>query len=166
MFYALKLLNYRICGLSQLLSLPSEVGWYLAPFLGFPLEDRDGDIVGAKPILGTGDNLVELFGLWSALQLGLALFLGHPELGIHAITVDGLVGDASLCHQGKGMDDGKKLADIVGAVDRTIVENLCTSLKINALVFHWTGISGAGCIHSPGVRLHLIGQRQDSIVSP
>ena len=63
------------------LSLPSEVGWNLAPFLGFPLEDRDSDIVGAKPILGTGDNLVELFGLWSALQLGLALFLGHPELG-------------------------------------------------------------------------------------
>ena len=159
MFYVLKLLNYRICGLSQLLSLPSEVGWNLAPFLGFPLEDRDGDIVGAKPILGTGDNLVELFGLWSALQLGLALFLGQPELGIHAITVDGLVGDASLCHQGKGMDDGKKLADIVGAVDRTIVENLCASLKVDALVFHRTGVSRTSGIHCPGISIYLVGQR-------
>ena len=58
MFYAVELLHVLILELSQLLSLPSEVGWNLAPFLGFPLEDRDGDIVGAKPILGTGDNLV------------------------------------------------------------------------------------------------------------
>ena len=29
-----------------------------------------------------------------------------------------------LLHQGEGVDDGEKLADVVGAVDRTIVENL------------------------------------------
>ena len=148
------------------LSFSSEVGWNLAPFLRIPFKDRHGDGVSAEPILGTGDDLIELLGLRSALQLGLALLLVYPELGIHAVAVDYLVGDAFLGHQSEGVDDGEELADVVGAVDRTIVENLCTSLKVNALIFHWTGISGAGCIHSPGVRLHLIGQRQDCIVSP
>ena len=148
------------------LSFSSEIGWNLAPFLRFPFKDRDGDGVGAEPVFGTGDDLIELLGLRSALQFGLALFLVYPELGIHADAVDYLVGNAFLSHQGEGVDDGEELADVVGAVDRTIVENLRTSLKINALVFHRTGISGAGCIHSPGVRLHLIGQRQDCIVSP
>ena len=34
------------------------------------------------------------------------------------------------------MDDGKELADVVGAVDRTIVENLLTSLRS----MHWYSI--------------------------
>ena len=122
--------------------------------------------MGAEPVFGTGDDLIELLGLRSALQFGLALLLVYPKLGIYAVAVDYLVGNALLCHQGEGVDDGEELANGVGAVDRTLVENLRTSLKINALIFHRTGISGAGCIHSPGVRLHLIGQRQDCIVSP
>ena len=68
--------------------------------------------------------------------------------------------------QGEGMDDGEKLADVVGAVDRTIVENLGTGLKVDALVFHRTGIAGTGGIHSPGVSYYLVWQRQNCIVSP
>ena len=132
------------------LSFSSEICRNLAPFLRFPFKDRDGDGVGAEPVFGTGDDLIELLGLRSALQFGLALLLVYPELGIHAVAVDYLVGNAFLGHQSEGVDDGEELADVVGAVDRTIVENLRTSLKINALVFHRTGISGAGCIHSPG----------------
>ena len=64
------------------------------------------------------------------------------------------------------MDDGKELADVVGAVNGTIVENLLTCLEINALVFHRTRIARTGCIHSPGIRLYLVGQRQHGIVSP
>ena len=82
------------------LSFSSEVGWNLAPFLRIPFKDRHGDGVSAEPILGTGDDLVELLGLRSALQLGLALLLVYPELGIHAVAIDYLVGDASLRHQG------------------------------------------------------------------
>ena len=113
--------------------------------------------MGAEPVFGTGDDLIELLGLRSALQLGLALLLVYPELGIHAVAVDYLVGNAFLGHQGEGVDDGEELADVVGAVDRTIVENLGTGLKVDALVFHRTGIAGTGGIHSPSVGYYLVG---------
>ena len=139
------------------LSFSSEIGRNLAPLLRFPFKDRNGDGVGAEPILGTGDDLIELLGLRSALQFGLALLLAYPELGIHAVAVDYLVGNALLCHQGEGVDDGEELADVVGAVDRTIVENLGAGLKVDALVFHRTRIAGTGCIYSPGIRRNFIG---------
>ena len=140
-----------------ILSLSSEIGWNLAPLLRFPLKDRYGDGVAAEPVFGTGDDLIELLGLRSALQFGLALFLAYPELGIHAVAINYLVGNALLLHQGEGVDDGEKLADVVGAVDRTIMENLGTGLKVDALVFHRTGIAGTGGIHSPGVGYYLVG---------
>ena len=152
--------------MKSILSLSSEIGWNLAPFLRFPFYNRYVDGVGAEPVLGSGDDLVELFGLGSALQFGLALFLAYPELGIHAVAINYLVGNALLLHQGEGVDDGEKLADVVGAVDRTIMENLGTGLKVDALVFHRTRIAGTGGIHSPGVGSYLVGQRQDCIVSP
>ena len=95
-----------------------------------------------------------------------ALFLAYPQLGIHAVAINYLVGNALLLHQGEGVDDGEKLADVVGAVDRTIMENLGTGLKVDALVFHRTGIAGTGGIHSPGVGYNFVGQRQNGIVSP
>ncbi len=147
------------------LSLSSEIGWNLAPFLRLPFYNRYGDGV-VRGAFGSGDDLIELFGLGSALQFGLALFLAYPELGIHAVAINYLVGNALLLHQGEGVDDGEKLADVVGAVDRTIVENLGTGLKVDALVFHRTGIAGTGGIHSPGVGSYLVGQRQNGIVSP
>ena len=82
------------------LSFSSEIGRNLAPFLCIPFHDRDGNGVGAEPVFGTGDDLVELLGLWGALQFDLALLLVYPELGIHAVAIDYLVGDASLGHQG------------------------------------------------------------------
>ena len=139
------------------LSFSSEIGRNLAPLLRFPFKDRNGDGVGAEPILGTGDDLIELLGLRSALQFGLALLLAYPELGIHAVAIDYLVGNALLCHQGEGVDDGEELADVVGAVDRTIVENLGAGLKVDALVSHRTRIAGTGCVYSPGIRRNFIG---------
>ena len=113
--------------------------------------------MGAEPVFGSGDDLIELFGLGSVLQFGLALFLAYPELGIYAVAINYLVGNALLLHQGEGVDDGEKLADVVGAVDRTIMENLGTGLKVDALVFHRTGIAGTGGIHSPSVGYYLVG---------
>ena len=141
----------------KVLSFSSEIGRNLAPLLRFPFKDRNGDGVGAEPILGTGDDLIELLGLRSALQFGLALLLAYPELGIHAVAIDYLVGNAFLVHQGEGVDDGEELADVVGAVDRTIVENLSSGLKIDALVFHRTRIAGTGSIYSPGICRNFIG---------
>jgi len=36
------------------------------------------------------------------------------------------------------VDDGKELADVVGAVNGTIVENLLTSLEINATRYRFS----------------------------
>ena len=119
-----------------------------------------------EPILSTGNDTVERLGLRRTLQLGFALFLFYPQLGIHTVAVNRLPMDATLLHQGKGMDDGKKLADVVGTVYRTIVENLCSRLQVDALVFHRSRIARAGCIYSPGIGIHLGGQRQDGIVAP
>ena len=113
--------------------------------------------MGAEPVFGTGNDLIELLGLRSAKQLGLALLLVYPDLGIYAVAVDYLAGNALLCHQGEGVDDGEKLADVVGAVDRTIVENLSAGLKVDALVFHRTRIAGTGSIYSPGICRNFIG---------
>ena len=70
------------------LSFSSEIGRNLAPFLCIPFHDRYGNRMSAEPILGTGDDLIELLGLRSALQFGLALLLAYPELGIYAVAVD------------------------------------------------------------------------------
>ena len=113
--------------------------------------------MGAEPVFGTGDDLIELLGLRSAKQLGLALLLVYPDLGIYAVAVDYLAGNALLCHQGEGVDDGEELADVVGAVDRTLVKNLGAGLKVDALVFHRTRISGTGSIYSPGICRNFIG---------
>ena len=36
----------------------AEVGGNLAPFLGFPFDDRDGGMVGSEPSLGAGYEFV------------------------------------------------------------------------------------------------------------
>ncbi len=106
-------------------------------------------LVGAEPVLCAGYDLMELRGPGSMLQFGLTLFLFYPQLGIHAVAIDYLVSNPPLLHQGKGVDYGEELADIIGAVKWTVVENLCSRLQVYALVFHRTGIAGTGCIYSP-----------------
>ena len=103
--------------------LPSEVGRHLAPLLGFPLYDRDGDAVALEPCLGTFDELEELFGLFIALELGLAAFLAYPTDGCAAIAIDGHL-EPLLVEHGQSVYDGKKLSDVVGAVHGAKVEYL------------------------------------------
>ena len=57
---------------------PPKVGWNFAPLAGLPLDDGIAPLVGAQPVFGTDDDLVELFSLWRALQLGLTLALIDP----------------------------------------------------------------------------------------
>ena len=64
--------------MKSILSLSSEIGWKLAPLLRCPFYNRYGEGVGAEPVLGSGDDLIELFGLGSGLQFGLALILAYP----------------------------------------------------------------------------------------
>ena len=66
-----------------------KVGRDLAPLLGLPLDDGDGDAMRLEPRFGTLDELEELFGLFGALKLSLATFLAYPADGCAAITIDG-----------------------------------------------------------------------------
>lgn len=63
------------------------------------------------------------------------------------------------------MDNGKKLADVVGAVDRAEMKHHLTGGKINAPVFHRTGITAACRVDSPSVCPYTRMQGQNSIVS-
>lgn len=135
----------------------AEVGGHFPPLLGFPFKNRCGDGVCTEPVFSSGDDLIELFGLRCALQCRLAFSLLHPENGIVAVGIDGLVLDALLVHQGEGMDNGEKLSDVVGAVHRTEVEYLRTGLQVDALIFHRAGIAGAGGVYRPCVGDYLVG---------
>lgn len=52
---------------------------------GLPFDDGVAEVVGVEPVLGTGDNLIELFRLGRAFQFGLALALLYPEDGVVAV---------------------------------------------------------------------------------
>ena len=60
----------------------AEVSRYLAPFRGLPFDNRITEIVGLKPVLGSDNDLIELFCLGCALQFCLAFAFVHPEDGI------------------------------------------------------------------------------------
>ena len=65
------------------------------------------DGVGAGPVLGSGDDLVELFGLGAPIELHCFLQAEHSRF----VAINYLVGNALLLHQGRGVDDG--FADVV-----------------------------------------------------
>ena len=106
-------------------------------------------------MLCTGNDLVKLFCLGCALKFGLAFPLAHPENGIVRIRVNGLVVKSLLPSQSQGMNNSQKFADIVRAVNRSIVEYASSRLQIDGLIFHRTRITGTGCIHRPCVCPHL-----------
>lgn len=70
---------------------PPEISGHFSPFGGFPLDNRITIVMGVEPILGTGDNLIELLRPWGALQGCLAFTLTHPEDGVVGVGIDGLV---------------------------------------------------------------------------
>jgi len=121
--------------------------------------------VGLKPALGSGDNLEELFRLGRALQLGLALALGDPEDGVVGVAVDGLIVQALLPTEGEGVDDGKELSDVVGAVDGAEVEHLVARLEVDGLILHRAGIARAGGIHRPGICPYFHRKRKYGVVA-
>ena len=107
--------------LSMLFS--SEVCGDLSPLPGFPFEYGGGIGVFAQPFLGTFYQLEKFFGLGVAGQFGLTFLLFHPVDGIGTVAVNGHI-KASLLQQGKAMDNGKKLSDVIGAVYGAEVEDL------------------------------------------
>ena len=134
---------------------PTEVGRYFAPFLSLPFDDGITEIMRLEPVFGTGDNLEELFRLWRALQLCLALPLRHPENGIVTVGIDGLIGQALLPTEGKGMHDGQEFTDIISAMNRAVMKHLIACLQVYRLIFHRARIARTGRIHRPRVGPHF-----------
>jgi len=97
--------------------------------------------VRIEPLFCSQDNLIELLRLRRALEFGLTLALVDPEDGVVRVRIDSFVVQALIPTEGKGMNDGEKLSDIIRAVDRTEVKHLIACLQINGLVFHRPGIT-------------------------
>ena len=95
------------------MSFAPKVGGYFAPFLGLPLDDWITIVVCLQPLLRTGNHLKEGLSRRGMLELGLTLPLRHPEDGIIAVGVDGLVMEALVPTECQGMDDGEEFPDIV-----------------------------------------------------
>ena len=146
-------------------SFTAEVGGNFTPFLGFPLDNGVAVVVGLKPILGTGYDLKKLLRLRRALQLGLALTLRDPKDGIVGVGIDGFVVQALIPAKGEGMNDGKKLSDVIGAMNRAIMEYTVARLQIDGLIFHRTRIARAGRIHSPRISPYFHRQGKYGVVA-
>ena len=114
--------------------------------------------MGVEPVFSSGDDLEERFRLGITLKFCLTFTLLNPEDGVVRIAIDDLVVQTLIPAKGEGMDDGQKFPDIVGAMDRTIVEYTIARLQVDGLIFHRTRIATAGCIHSPSVSPYF--QRQ------
>ena len=131
----------------------SEIGRNLAPLLGFPLHDGDGDAVCLEPRFSSFDELEEFLGLIIALEQGLAAFLTYPADGRAAIAVDGHL-EPLLVEHGQGVYDGKKLANIIGAVHGAEVEDLLAVAEVYTTVLHGTWVATAGGIYGKSIALH------------
>ena len=92
--------------------------------------------MGVEPVFCSGNDLEERLRLGVALKFCLTFALLNPEDGIVRIAVDDLGVQTLVPAKGKGMDAGKKLTDIVGAVDRAIVEHTIARLQVDGLIFH------------------------------
>ena len=121
--------------------------------------------MGLEPVFSTGYDLEEGFCLRRALQLGLTLAFGDPEDGVVGVAIDGLVVQALVPAEGKGMNDSQELPDVVRAMHRTIVEHLITSLQIDGLIFHRPRIPTTGSIHRPCIGTYLHRKRKYGVVA-
>ena len=135
----------------------SEIGRNLAPLLSFPLYDGDGDAVCLEPRFGTFDELKELLSLFSTLEQGLARLLAHPTDSRAAIAIDGHL-EPLLVEHGQGVYDGKKLANVVGAMHGAEVEDLLAIAEVYTTVLHRARITATRGIYGKGIALHYGGQ--------
>ena len=135
----------------------SEIGRNLAPLLCLPLYDGDGDAVCLEPRFGTLDELKEFFGLFSTIKQGLARLLAHPTDSRAAIAVDNHL-EPLLVEHGQGVDDGEKLANIIGAVYGAEVKYLLAVAEVYTTVLHRARVAATRGIYGKGIALHYGGQ--------
>ena len=132
------------------LLFPPEIGRNFSPSFRFPLENRGADGMNAKPLLGTADDFVEFFGFGRMFEFGLAMFFMDPRHCRETVGIDDFVGDSALFHQCEGVDNRQKLADVVRAENGSEMEHLFARRKVDALIFHLSGITRTSGIDGPG----------------
>ena len=128
----------------------AEVGGYFAPVVGVPLADLGGVTIGAEPVLGAVDIVPQFGGGGILWELAFTHFLPHPRESIDRVGVDNLV-EMVFLQIAEAMNDGKELADIVGALGCLIMEDTRTRGDIDALILHHAGIAAAGRIDGEGI---------------
>ena len=143
---------------------PAEIGGNLSPFQCLPFHDGHLDVVCAEPKFSTGNDVEETSGLLVARQGGLAFLLRYPEYGIVTVGIDGLSDSFSL-HERQGMDDGEELSDVVGAVNRTEMEDLSASSQVDSAIFHTAWVAGACRVYRPRIGTHPHGKGEHRIIA-
>jgi len=95
--------------------------------------------VGFKPGFGPVEQHKQVGVAGRFGEFGVGLFLFDPTDGRSGVGVNGDRA-ALLVEQSQGVNDGQKLADVVGAVGiRTFQKQLLLRGQIDALVFHVAG---------------------------
>ena len=134
-------------------SFPPKVGGVLAPCFRLPFQDGVGVGVGVEPCLGPADE-VEDGGIGSGRgELRATVTLLDPRNGVAAVGVDRQLGLTRLGAEGKGVDDGQKLADVVRALrHRADVEELAAAGHMYAAILHVAWVAAARRIDGQALR--------------
>lgn len=129
-------------------SLSAKIGGDLAPFPGFPFEEWVGEVVIFEPGQGLVGQLPYFLGGLVAGQFGADAPLFDPQQGVARVGVDGAV-FALLVQQPERLDNGQKLAQVVGAVaERSPVEQRFAAGGLDATILQVKLIVPAGRIHA------------------
>ena len=125
------------------ISLASEIGGNLAPFLGAPFHDGIGERVCLYPSVGA---LMEI-EQWSVDSVtgesGIGMASPNPTDSRFAVAVDSEE-RVRLGEKSESVDDGEVFADIVGAtLVGSHLEYLRAGSHRNPLIFHNAGIAHA-----------------------
>ena len=102
-----------------------------------------------QPLLCPLYQLKQGLGTFVTGKFGLAFLLLHPTDGITAITIHGHV-QPFLLEQGKGVDNGEKLTNVICTVHRAEMKHLLEAGQVNAPILHHARIAATGRIHGQG----------------
>ena len=128
----------------------AEVSRNLAPLLRLPVNYRNPEGMSLQPTLGTSHQLKEMLRLRRRSKGGLCLALTHPALGRRAVGIDCLP-YALLLHEGKGMNNGEELPDVVCSVAGTKMKDHLSRSEVHATVLHAPWVTRTSSIHCPCV---------------
>ena len=154
-------MHYELCIMNHE-SLSAEIGGYLSPLFRFPLQHLIWRLVLLQPLFCSGNHFVGFAEAGRVGEGGFAFFILHPQHSVSAIGIDHRVAVAFLLEPSKGMHNGKKLRNIIGAGNGSEVKNgrhLLIGKHIHTLILHLPRIAATSSIHSDGVMVDWQGEQ-------